>query len=190
LEKKPIITIWNKIDLIPKLKEQYKFLAAKSPQTIAMSAVSKEGVEGLAPALEQALAAQMEEVSLQLPYPCSHLLDNIHSLGFLRSVNYRDEHIEIEGKIPSFLRRQIQQLLEEGSNGKRVGADACAVDNEDEEDLNLGGIGQRKLDDWSWLDKAIAAAEQQEAEQGQSDEGEEDEDDEWNPAKLIRTDDY
>lgn len=184
LEKKPIITIWNKIDMIPNLKEQYKFLAQRRPQTIAMSAITKEGVEALAPALEQALAEQMEVVSLQIPYSCSHLLDNIHSLGFLTSVKYQDDYIEIEGKIPTFLRRQIQQLLDEGKQSNN----SCSI--EDEGDLNIGvdecdRRSDKKTDDWAWIDDVIAAAEEADREEDETD-GE----DEWDPAKLIPTEDY
>ena len=151
--------------MVPNIKAQYKFLASRMKSTVALSAVTGEGSENLAAALEDALTSNMEEVDIILPYTAEHapLLDSIHTLGFLDSVIYKEDGIYISGKIPLFLKRKIDLigLEEEVSNGPEGPMD--------------------KEFDWSFLDSL---------EGGLMSEDEGASEDMWDSSKLLEVDDY
>lgn len=211
------------------MKEQYKFLARKAPQTIAMSAFSGEGLDQLAPALEQALALNMDQVHLMLPYSHSALLDAAHSHGILERVHYGDEGIELQGKLPKFLINQILSLStrEEGDSDddidkhmdecinedltdlvdefaqaiEEISVDDCILDTLNEP-INIKlkqskqprRIVRKDRDSLEWLDRLEARTIQvaMDSSQFESDEpcDENLADDEWDPSKLLSTDDY
>lgn len=139
LEEKPVVTIWNKIDMAPERKEFLKLEATKRSQTVALSSVTGEGMDALKVALEEALASSMMFVSLTLPYDdkrCRSLLSSIHDLGVLEEVSYNEDGTYIRGFVPEFLQRQIQEVLD--------GRDYLEDEDEDEdddEDENFGFSG-------------------------------------------------
>ena len=83
LAGKPIVTVWNKIDIVPDRKEFLKFEASKRAQTVAVSATSQEGFSDLMHALEGALSSQMEYISATISYRHVNLLSSVHNLGIL-----------------------------------------------------------------------------------------------------------
>lgn len=66
LDDKPVITLWNKVDLVPERKEFLKFEAKKRGQTVAVSASTGEGMDQLKSVLQETLSAQMEPIALTL----------------------------------------------------------------------------------------------------------------------------
>ena len=116
LQEKPVVTIWNKIDACPDRKEFLKLEASKRSQTVALSAVTGEGMENFKIALEEALTSSMMFISLTLPYEdtrATALLSSIHDLGVLEEVSYNNDGIYVRGSIPEFLRRQVQEVLDD-----------------------------------------------------------------------------
>lgn len=113
LDDKPIVTLWNKVDLVPERKEFLKFEAKKRGQTVAVSASTGEGMEMLMSTLESALSAQMESISLVVPHDeqGESLLSTIHDLGVLDEVQWLDEGVFVRGKVPLFLAEQLDALL-------------------------------------------------------------------------------
>jgi len=114
LQDKPVVTLWNKIDLMPDRAEYFKLEASKRPQTIAVSAVTGEGISNLMPALETALASNMDYIGTTIPYNdgTTSLIDSLHNLGILDEVVYLEEGIYVRGKVPLFLRDHIISLTE------------------------------------------------------------------------------
>ena len=110
LADKPIITVWNKIDMVSTTKEFLKFEARKRGQTVAMSSVTGEGAEDLVSALETALSSKMDSIACTVSYDYGTLLNSIHNLGVLDEVQYLDEGIYIRGKVPLFLREQLDSI--------------------------------------------------------------------------------
>lgn len=116
LDDKPIVTLWNKVDLVPERKEFLKFEAKKRGQTVAVSAATGEGMDQLMSVLETALSAQMETCSLTVPYgeQGEALLSTIHDLGVLDEVVYGDDGVFVRGRIPAFLNEQIEAFFVRG----------------------------------------------------------------------------
>ena len=82
----PIITIWNKVDAIPKLKEYYKFEAKKRGQTVAFSAKTGEGIDELTSVLQQAIFSELEAIELSLTYMETNILNVLHRIGVVDMV--------------------------------------------------------------------------------------------------------
>ncbi len=55
LQHKPVLRVWNKIDLIPDRREFLKYEATKHNNTVAISCLSGEGMDTLAVHLQQLL---------------------------------------------------------------------------------------------------------------------------------------
>jgi hypothetical protein len=100
---------------------------------VAVSSVTGEGLSELTGALEGALSSRMEQVSVTIPYGHSTLLNSLHSLGILDEVQYQDEGIFVRGKVPLFLLRQIEGVLQ-GDEDDEEDDDFEDADYEGEED--------------------------------------------------------
>jgi GTPase len=92
----PIITIWNKIDMIPKLKEYYKFEAKKRGQTVAFSAITGEGIDEFTAALQSAIFSELVPAEISLLYTEVHILSVLHRIGVVDTVStvilFRSSH--------------------------------------------------------------------------------------------------
>ena len=86
LSDKPLVTVWNKIDLIPERKEFVKYEAAKRGNGAAISSLTGEGIDSLTKALEDALSSKMESIGTIISYDHATLLNSIYNLGVLDEV--------------------------------------------------------------------------------------------------------
>jgi len=131
------------VDLLPNHKEFLKAEAAKRPQTVCASAVTGEGMRGLVLALEEALASQMEPVSITVPHSRlleyasessagetesyqfhrntlsgGSLMSAVHRLGSLSHVVVSEEGTLIQGRLPQFLKSRLESLVMTAEEGK------------------------------------------------------------------------
>ena len=111
LKDTPIITIWNKIDMIPKLKEYYKFEAKNRGQTVAFSAVTGEGMDELVKAMQTAIFSELEPVVLSVMYTEVSILNVLHRIGVVDSAEYLDTHIEVKSRVPRYLKQQLEDYF-------------------------------------------------------------------------------
>ncbi len=63
----PLLTVWNKVDACAQ-PDKIREIAARRPNTVAVSAEQGEGIQELLQALEAQLAKQLKNVHLQVPY--------------------------------------------------------------------------------------------------------------------------
>ena len=111
---------------------------------MAMSAVTAEGTKELMKAMESALSSQMEYISCTISYNHVTLLSTVHNLGILDEVQYNDEGVFVRGKVPLFLKEQINNRgLYNDEESNAAGGDDVddfdypkldIIDNEDEKD--------------------------------------------------------
>eukprot|EP01038_Epipyxis_sp_PR26KG_P011100 gene11100-14895_t len=134
LSDKPVITIWNKIDLINDRKEYFKYEAMKRPQTVAISATTGEGFDKLMNTVEEVLSFQMDDVNCSLPYHLSPKLDLIHRVSIINEIQYLDDYILIKGRMPRFLKEQLYEL----------------IDNKNEDNNDYFDINYEEMDDASF----------------------------------------
>lgn len=110
LGNKPLVTVWNKVDLVPDRSEYFKYEASKRNNTVALSAVTGEGLDKFTLAMEVALSEQMDYIHTMVSYNHSTMLNSIYNLGVLSEVTYLDDGIYIRGKVPLFLKQQLESL--------------------------------------------------------------------------------
>ena len=110
LENKPILTVWNKVDLVPETKTFLEQEASRrNGLTVVASAKSGEGLSSLMDALTLTLEQQMIPFSCSLPFEndCQQVVSALYSLGSLDEVHYSDAGVLITGKAPPFLVEQV-----------------------------------------------------------------------------------
>jgi GTP-binding protein HflX len=156
LASKPIVTVWNKIDLVPDRKEFLKFEAAKRAQTVAVSAATQEGFPSLMRALEGALSSQMEYLSATIAYKHVHLVNSVHNLGILDEVQYLDEGVFVRGRLPLFLKEQVESRANHPEDYWDDDDDDVEEGEEGDDDA-VRGISDEDLLAYSELDGLDAA---------------------------------
>jgi GTP-binding protein HflX len=109
LSNKPLITVWNKVDLVPERLEYLKLEATKRASTICLSARSGEGIESLTGVMEAALSSQMESFSVHLPYgsQTSSMIDTLHRVAVVDEITYGDSTVFIRASAPAYLHRRM-----------------------------------------------------------------------------------
>jgi len=108
LSNKRVVTVWNKIDLVPERASYLKQEAERrTTPTVCVSAMSGEGLDSIVASLTQVLEEDMLECSLELPYEDPPMLAALHSLASLREIDYENNAIKMRGRVPIFLYEQL-----------------------------------------------------------------------------------
>ena len=107
----PVITVWNKVDMVPKLKEYYKNEAKKRDQTVAFSSKTGEGMNELVQALQSAIFTTLVSVEMNLSYTEINILNILYRIGVVDHVEYLDEHAYVKCKVPVYLKEQLQNYF-------------------------------------------------------------------------------
>ena len=97
-EEKPIITVFNKSDLI---KDQYELrqLVALTPDSCYMSARTGDGLNYLEDLICKVVARMMNRVELMLPYDRGDLLALCHDRGRVLEQDYRPEGVYVHAEL-------------------------------------------------------------------------------------------
>ena len=152
LSNKPIITIWNKIDAVPKKKEYLKMAAAQMGNTIAMSAITGEGVPEFEEVLESVLSSTMVPVGCHVTHRYgSSLMDVLHRTSVLSEVTYYDESIYIEGHVPLYLHKKLEK--------NKIQDDTVSHSNDNDIIENTTSVENQVTDiDWHALAKVMGSS--------------------------------
>jgi GTP-binding protein HflX len=98
VEGKPIITVFNKCDLV-KDAVYLRLLQEDTPNSACISAQTGEGVSDLMQCIVETLKGLLVDVTAILPYNRSDLLAKCYEQGRVDTVEYRDEGIYIEAHL-------------------------------------------------------------------------------------------
>ncbi len=103
---KPMITVFNKSDLIT---DQYELrrLVAETPNSCYMSARTGEGKQYLMRLINQTVANLMRCVRAVLPYDRGDLLALLHERGRVLATDYREEGIYVEAELSPDLEPRV-----------------------------------------------------------------------------------
>jgi GTP-binding protein HflX len=108
--EKPIITIFNKSDLV---EDQYELrkLIAETPSSVYISAKTGDGIPQLMELLSRTMRSLLARLSLRLPYDRSDLLSVCYDNGRVISVEYTPEAILVEAEISNEISGRFQKYL-------------------------------------------------------------------------------
>ena len=110
IKDKPIVSVWNKIDLLDSEDAEYlKYEAAFSDSTVAVSAVHGEGLQDFVGVVEEAMAELLVPVEMEIPYSEGQKLNAIHEQGNVETVDYRPNGTYILGRLPKALANRLAE---------------------------------------------------------------------------------
>ncbi len=95
----PIINVLNKIDLLPDPAQAQAALSGL-PDSVAISAQQRLGIEALLEHIEAVLEAEMVQVRLVLPFQRGDLVNLFHERGLVEDEQYTEEGTVITGRLP------------------------------------------------------------------------------------------
>lgn len=106
-EKKPILTAYNKADLV---KDAYRLrqLVAQTPNAVVISALKAEGISDLMNHILITLRSLLQPVRIRLPYSHSSLLAQCYDLGRVHSAEYTPDGILVEAEVTHDLADQLK----------------------------------------------------------------------------------
>jgi GTPase len=99
LQDIPVVTAINKIDLLPQAAADP--LRKGSPNSMAVSALTGEGVPELLEMIERVLYSNMLFIKVKLPHSAGRLLNVFYEEGAVESLVHRADGILIHGRIPA-----------------------------------------------------------------------------------------
>lgn len=113
---KPMITVFNKIDRVdpdkptelgaPSLNEAL----AAFPGSVAISAVTGEGMDDLQAAIKQQVKDLLGSVQALIPYDQANLVQECYQYGRVLKEEYRDNGIYIEAELVKGLKEKIEKF--------------------------------------------------------------------------------
>lgn len=114
---KKILTVINKIDLLPEGKGLARLLTI-FPDSIGISVLEKRGIDDLLERIEAMLSRQTVAFSVCIPFGAGYLLDDIHRYGTVTQLEYTADGTQITGTMEKAAWQKISSRLNDsGENG-------------------------------------------------------------------------
>lgn len=105
----PVITVLNKMDRFP-TRDGVDSLSHKFSDSVAISALTGDGLDRLLACIEQVLEVQMVWLDVLVPYRCGELVDLFHRRGLIELEEHTEAGTHIKGRIPAVLVGRFQGL--------------------------------------------------------------------------------
>ncbi len=106
---KPMITIFNKIDLVED-KHALTKTVAEWPNSVAISAATGEGINDLQLAIKRQVQSLLGIVKAVIPYANQSMLQECYDFGRVLKEEYREEGIYVEAELVMELRRKLEKF--------------------------------------------------------------------------------
>ncbi len=106
----PVISILNKIDLLIDPEGARNTLIA-FPQSVAISALTGEGIQELLNTVEGILYSSNRTISVRLPYQKGGLISLFHDVGQVEHIEHDESEVIIRGEIPDRFLSKFQPYL-------------------------------------------------------------------------------
>lgn len=107
-DQKRMITVFNKIDLLPDNSRKIALLR-QHPEAVFLSTHSREGLDVLEERLSDQLADQVMHLHLRIPHPRGDLVALLHEQAKVNSCRYLDDAVHLDATVP----RRLSGILEE-----------------------------------------------------------------------------
>jgi GTP-binding protein HflX len=106
---KPILTVFNKIDLLPD-QATARRLVAEWPNSVAISAVTGFGLDELMRAISRQVQEFLGWVTALVPYSESSLIQECYDYGRVRKAEYREDGIFVEAELVSEMKSKLKRF--------------------------------------------------------------------------------
>ena len=102
----PEIIVINKVDVADPLA--IKTLLAREPHAVVVSAHTGEGIDELLDAIEADLPQPSTRVEVVLPYGRGDLLNQVHTLGEIESIDHEGDGTHVTARVPGDLAHALE----------------------------------------------------------------------------------
>ena len=99
---KPMVTALNKTDLLSRA-DGVASMSLSLPNTVAISALTGDGLGGLLTCVEEVLEEQMAKLEVLIPYELGELVDLFHRRGLIEQEEHTRTGTRIVGRVPRAL---------------------------------------------------------------------------------------
>jgi GTP-binding protein HflX len=103
---KQMLTVFNKIDAVEH-RELIEAQVRRTPNSVAISAGTGEGMDGMLAELEAQLAAWRMRVSYCIPAREAALIAEIHRVGHVLEIRYEEEEVMVRAHVPPHLQIRL-----------------------------------------------------------------------------------
>ncbi len=108
-EAKPVLTVFNKIDVTPD-PPMLSRLVAEWPNSVAISAATGEGMADLQLAIRRMVQELLGAVRVLIPYERQSLLQECYDFGRVLKEEYREDGIYVEAELVAEMRHKLAQF--------------------------------------------------------------------------------
>lgn len=105
-EGTPCLTVFNKIDRVG--ADDRTRLVAEMPDSVAVSALTGEGMDELMRKLREMLSSRFRRVQALIPYSESHLAEKAYDYGRIFVKDYREDGIYLEGELAAEMAGRLE----------------------------------------------------------------------------------
>jgi GTP-binding protein HflX len=103
---KQMLTIFNKIDAVER-RELVEAQVRRTPNSVAISAATGEGMGEMLAELEAQLAAWRMRVTYRIPAREAALIAEIHRVGHVLELRYEEEEVMVRAHVPPHLQSRL-----------------------------------------------------------------------------------
>ena len=107
-QDKPMITVFNKIDLVPD-PFLARRLVAEFPNSVAISAQTGRGMDSLQDAIVKAVKDLLGYVKILVPYDQPSILQDCYDFGRVKKLEYREDGIYVEAELVLEMRERLRK---------------------------------------------------------------------------------
>jgi GTPase len=101
---KPVVVALNKLDRLhlsdPAQAQHLAEVQAEHPQSVAISALTGQGIDDLLTAIDQALKHHMAAVNVLIPYERGELVSLMHEHGVVENEDHTEHGTHLQGRLP------------------------------------------------------------------------------------------
>lgn len=108
--EKPIITVFNKVDLVQDTSE-LRELVVNTENACYLSARTAEGLPQLMDRIVYTLKSLLVEVHLRIPYDRSDLVAQCYEYGRVLKADYKDDGIHVDAHVTRYLAGKVSDFI-------------------------------------------------------------------------------
>jgi len=106
---KPVLTVFNKIDIAPD-PYQVRRMVAETPNSVYISAVTRDGIPYLMKQMTRTIQSLLTRVRLEIPYSRSDLVSLCYERGRVYSVEYQPDKITVDAGLTADLAAKLGEF--------------------------------------------------------------------------------
>ena len=109
VDDKPILTVFNKIDVAP---DQYEIrrAVAETPNSVYISAKTLDGIPYLMKQMTKTIQSLLQHIRMEVPYSRSDLVSLCYERGRVHSVDYTSDKIVVEAGVTADLAARLAEF--------------------------------------------------------------------------------